>query len=523
MSSNTTVTSRTSRRSRKRQTVKKASIFQRISGLRSFRRGANLIKFLRTATFFAALPLVLLFASASTDYYVALEGYSSIEYLTFDNLPTRIEPNPAGRVRAEVIKSQVQSYVYLFVLFLALLHFRKVIRFFLSMPVLIIITMYLATTAFQSVDPDRVISNSILTFINILAAAIFAISQQGRENRLRNFYLVVFIPFVVHQLASLVLYFSIGLDILGFIASGENRVGGFSGNPNSLSLQALIGIWAAMSLLFVRNASRILKFFSLLSLGLFSINVLMSGSGTGLLVGTAIVLLMLWLNFVSYFSAMTRMAINMLLISTAFFSIAAVVFFVTPAEIFLAATSAVGKEATLTGRTDFWEVARAAIAEKFWFGWGFDNHESVLSTPAYSIPLKHYHNGFLDNAVAGGMVLIALIVVCFVIFISRLLKEWRFDYKVYPLGVAFVLLILLNLSEYSLLRPNSQPWLLFLCALSYVVANHARIGVLPEALWVDPRAFRSKTMGIEDMKSSRPTRRRRKRRASSVGGGNKSY
>lgn len=485
---------------------------QRISEIRLFRSGANFIKFLRNATLFAALPIVFLFASTSTDYYVALEGYSSIEYLTFNNLPTRVEPNIAGRERAEAFKSKVQSYMYLFVLFLALLHFRKLLKFFLSMPILVIITVYLATTAIQSIDPDRVISNTILTFINILAAAIFAISQQGREKRLRNFYLVVFIPFFVHQLASLLLYFSIGLDVLGFIASGENRVGGFSGNPNTLSLHGLIGIWAAMSLFFVRNASRFLKTLSFISLGLFGINILMSGSGTGILVGTAIVVLMLWLNFLSVFSAFTRVAVNMLLFATLFFVTAAVVVFNSPGQILQATTEAIGKETTLTGRTDFWEVGRAAIAEKFWFGWGFDNHETILSTHEYSIPLKHFHNGFLDNAIMGGIVLVVLILICFYIFISRLIKEWRLDYKVYPLGVAFVLLILMNLSEYSLLRPNSQPWLLFLCALSYVVANYARIGVLPENLWVGlPRSSRS---GITNSvaQSSKTSLRRRRRR-----------
>ena len=277
MSSNSTTRDKSPRRSRKRRAVKKAPFYQRVSEFRVFRSGANLIKFLRSATFFAALPLVLLLASTSTDYYVALEGYSSIEYLTFDNLPTRIEPNIAGRVHAEAVKAKVQAHIYIFVLFLALLHAAKLIRFFLAVPILVVITAYLMTTAVQSFDPGRVISNSILIFINILAAAIFAISQQGREQRLRNFYLVVFIPILILQLASLGLYFSIGVDIFAFIGAGENRLGGFSGNPNSLSYHALIGIWAAMSLLFVRNASKLVKIFSCVSLGVFAINILVSG------------------------------------------------------------------------------------------------------------------------------------------------------------------------------------------------------------------------------------------------------
>jgi len=524
MSTNSTVRRKRSRIPRRQQKVEKTSFTQRLSGLRFFRICANLIKFFRNATFFAALPLVILFASTSTDYYVALQGYSSIEYLTFDAMPTRVEPDQAGRERGELLKTQVQALVYLFVLFLALLHFRKLLSFFVSMPILIIIPIYLATTAIQSFEPNRVISNSILTFINILAAAIFAISQQGREKRIRNLFLVVFIPFFVHQMASFGLFISLGMDIPAFIES-DKRAGGFSGNPNTLSLHALIGLWAALSLLSLRNSSNFLRGFSLVGLGLFGINILMSGSGTGLLVGSVIVALMLWLNFLSAFRLTTRVAINMFLFATLFLFTAAVVLFKSPGELFQSATVAMGKDPTLTGRTDFWEIARSAIAEKFWFGWGYDNHQSILSIPEFTIPLKHFHNGFLDNAIVGGIVLIALIIVCFVIFLSRLMKELQYDYRVYPLGVAFVLLILMNLSEYTMLRPNSQPWLLFLCSLSYVVANYARIGVLPEYLWAEsPRLSRSGIASMDKniVKSSRsPWRRRRRRRRRKTGYNNR--
>ncbi len=516
MSNSPTSISKKTRRSRKRRTAKRVTLFELIPNSRPYRFFQNLVRLFKIAPFFAGLPLVLLFASTGTDYYVALQGYNSLDYLTFGNLPTREEPDVVGRAHAEAFKSHVQSYVYVFVLFLGLLHLKNLIRFFKSVPILIIIVAYLATTAIQSFEPGRVLANSSLVFINILAAAIFAINQQGRENRLRNFYLVVFIPFFFHQLASLVLFYSVGIDIFSFIVSGGNRLGGFSGNPNTLSAHAIVGTWSAMSLLFVRNVGQFKSTLCLIALVVFIINILLSGSGTGLLVSLILVTSMLWFNFLSHVGTNIRVTVNLLLVSSALLAAAAVVFFKTPGELFIAITDALGKESTLTGRTELWEVARQAIAEKFWFGWGYDYHESVLSIHRFTISHGHFHNGFLDSAVAGGISLVILLLFCFYSFFSRLLSEWRSNYKAYPLAISFVVLMMMNLSEYTILRPNSQLWLLFLCSFCFVAAWQARIGVLPESTWFEqyPRQSRKGNSVTGDRYSSRGGRRVRKRKRS---------
>jgi len=471
-----------SRKRRKRRSSKDQTGSNQISqGIfeqyRIFRAGRRFIRFVSTTPFFALLPVFLLLLSTSTDYYVALEGYNNINYLTFGNLPTRDEPDVIGRAQAEQIKTQVQAPIFLFILCLSLLYARKLIRFFWAIPALAILPLYLFTTSIQSFDPGRVISNSILASFAMLAAAVFAINQHGRANALRNLYMVVFTVFFLHQTASLVLYLSVGMDVLAFLAS-ENRVGGFSGNPNSLANHAVIGIWAAVSLGFSPRTGFFTKIFCLVGFFVFFLNIQMSGSGTGVLAGLTVIVISLGFNLLSRFSGNVRVLVSMLFCAFLLLAASALAIFYTPEQLFVATTESLGKDATLTGRTDIWEVGRAAIAEKFWFGWGYDNHSSVKSTREFSIPFAHFHNGFLDTTISGGILLLLLVLACFWYFLSRFVMWWYKDFQIYPLASIWLLLVILNLSEYSLLRPHSQVWLIFLCALSYVVAWRSNLGVL---------------------------------------------
>ena len=148
----------------------------------------------------------------------------------------------------------------------------------------------------------------------------------------------------------------------------------------------------------------------------------MSGSGTGLFVGSLVIVLMLGFHLLTRFSGASQILISLFVAAALLLTAAAVAFFYTPEELFVATTEGLGKDATLTGRTDLWEIGLEAVAEKVWFGWGYDGHYTVLSTREYFVPFVHYHNGFLDSTIAGGVVLLILLLLILTGWLSILFR-----------------------------------------------------------------------------------------------------
>ena len=102
------------------------------------------------------------------------------------------------------------------------------------------------------------------------------------------------------------------------------------------------------------------------------------------------------------------------------------------------ATEGVGKDVTLTGRTEIWEVALAAIEHRPVLGWSYDSHQSVFDDPSYTVPYTQYHNGFLDTLVAGGAVLMLVLGVHVRAFLGRVRRVAATGALVYPLAFGLV-------------------------------------------------------------------------------------
>lgn len=74
----------------------------------------------------------------------------------------------------------------------------------------------------------------------------------------------------------------------------------------------------------------------------------------------------------------------------------------------------IGGDSTFTGRTDLWDFALAAIAERPLTGYGYQSFWGVEGAPQASLPdgflrrTPHAHNGYLDLALQGGLIGLAL-------------------------------------------------------------------------------------------------------------------
>jgi len=130
----------------------------------------------------------------------------------------------------------------------------------------------------------------------------------------------------------------------------------------------------------------------------------------------------------------------------------------------------VGRNPTLTGRTDLWHVALGCILQHLWLGYGFNTFWGVgmqggsspvlLSVGWY---VKHAHNGFLDLSLDLGLLGLATFVTGYLVLYKRALQIVR---RVpgpasYWFCAFLCLMLLYNLDESSILVQNNIFWILY--------------------------------------------------------------
>jgi exopolysaccharide production protein ExoQ len=137
-----------------------------------------------------------------------------------------------------------------------------------------------------------------------------------------------------------------------------------------------------------------------------------------------------------------------------------------------------GRDEGLTGRTQMWSLVAVMIAEKpvlgygygaFWRGYG---GPAGLIWDAFGAEIFYSHNGFLDVCLDIGLVGTGLFVVGYVIGFRRAVAKAVLLPRLTNLWPILFLVFLFttNLTEGSILRANTLPWILY-TALYYRLAK----------------------------------------------------
>ncbi len=152
-------------------------------------------------------------------------------------------------------------------------------------------------------------------------------------------------------------------------------------------------------------------------------------------------------------------------------SLAAVVLYNLPVLL-----SLMGRDATLSGRTEIWKQTWRFILERPVTGWGYAAFWRGLEGHSFEVAAAlrflvfHAHNGFLEIWLELGLPGLAL-------FTLSYLRAWRRLWPVLRSGnirrvlwmVLFLLLILLcDLDENTLLTFNGLPWVLYVSVLANI-------------------------------------------------------
>ena len=128
-----------------------------------------------------------------------------------------------------------------------------------------------------------------------------------------------------------------------------------------------------------------------------------------------------------------------------------------------------GRDSTLTGRTDIWRALEGPIGQRLWFGYGYGGFwlgtgtesESVVESVRWSV--QYAHNGVLDLALQLGVVGVAMFALVYIVscrYGVRWARMQRGALSLWPLCY-FAFMLFYNLSDSTIIAHNNIFWILF--------------------------------------------------------------
>lgn len=445
---------------------------------RRVRRFAALTVKAAYAPSIAAVPFLLMVLIACIDFATLEYSADSVESLFSQRFQTISEDSDAI-ARAEVIQKAWQTLAYGLLVVLILARLGPIVQFFWKEKTLLLLTVTLLTSVLVSDYPSKVVTN-VIHAVFALAAVYFFLygSRPGGAIATRLQWAVALTTSTVH-VASLAVWFSIDTGGLALIAEGW-RYGGFAGNPNSMGSMCVLTCWASWSLLANRKLSWKLRMLAAASsfLALFSAHL--AASVTTFVVLALIAAATLTRYFIDAFTAPVQRILTAMMMILALGATPIYLLNAEPRQgsILEEASENLTGDSTLTGRTDIWSIGTAAIRERPLLGWSYDTHQTIFDDRRFELPYHQYHNGYIDVAVSGGLLLFSILAMQVIITLLRCLKHHKSGGDAFSLMLFATALLLHNLSEWSLVRPINSLWLVYLaCAVTaaMLMSSHPTI------------------------------------------------
>jgi exopolysaccharide production protein ExoQ len=252
------------------------------------------------------------------------------------------------------------------------------------------------------------------------------------------------------------------------VAHGERVWVGIFGNKNVLGRCMVL----STALFFLRARMPSGRILSLAAAALSMSLVVLSRSASAIVVLSALLALIpmfiLW-------SSRNRLAIAMLIMAVVVLGTVSLLL-VANSEVVL---TALGKEPTLTGRTELWEAVWSRILERPWLGYGYEAFwtgwkgasAAVLEAVGWETP--HAHNGVLDLWLSLGFIGVATFAVSFVAAVGRAIAAAQAGdsvYAIWPL-VFLSFMLFYNMTESTILRQHSVFWVLYVATVTQGSVN----------------------------------------------------
>lgn len=319
--------------------------------------------------------------------------------------------------------------------------------------IILILTGVAVFSYFWSASPQLTLRRSVA----LIGTTLFGVYLGTRYNPREQLRLIAWALGIG---AVLSLLFAVFLPIYG-VDPGFDVVAwrGVYSQKNSLGRYMVLSSLVFLLIAFSSSKHRWVAWSGLgLSVGL----LVMSTSKTSLVVLLAVLILLPFYRAIrwSYTLSIPIFIIAILLLASI------VILFTAEAETVL---GFIGKDLTLTGRTDLWAVVFTMIQQRFWLGYGYSAF--WLGWEGYSADVwkvfnwlpNHAHNGFLDIWLDLGLLGLSIFILS---FFNSLVKAvaWVRHTKTleYCWPIVYLTVILLyNLTYSTLIDQNSLFWILY--------------------------------------------------------------
>ena len=353
---------------------------------------------------------------------------------------------------------------YSITLFLIACRYKRTVYILLSNPLLMATSVLISSSFFWSFSRGDSLRGGIFATFNML----FAVYLAGRYTLKQQ---ITMLSYVLLTIAVLNFVFVYAFPQYG-IMGGPVHPGAWRGvftHKNGAGRLMVLSC-GVMFTMFNEVKNKHQKLMYIVGFILSFLMIYKSGSG-GALVNSFFILTIIVI--IQVFKSETRklsLAIIFLAATTVFISLAYV-------PIMTFALGLIGKDPTLTGRTDIWEYIYTMIGYQPALGYGvggFWHGEKgaslyVIQRAGWMVP--DAHQGFLDAALQIGIIGVSMLsLVLWQTLLRglarvRLFRTWISSWPaVYMLYISLV-----NMSESSLLAPNSIFWIL-ICSMSLTLS-----------------------------------------------------
>lgn len=354
------------------------------------------------------------------------------------------------------VKIATQFAIYAITAGLILLNLREFLKLFIRHPWLwLLLVLAIASTGWSD-DPGFTARRSLV----LVASTCFGIYLAQRYT-LREILRMVYIAGVLAAIASLlVVWKKPEFGISGGVTAGDWQ--GIFGQKNTLGrFMAFEVMVCGVGVLAEKGFWRIFCIFGVLACMPL---LIMSKDATAYLAAPILALSLPLFLFIRKHSFLKTAAVLSGLAAT----IVGIVFvmIIEPSKLL----HLLGKDSTLTGRTDIWSMVWDKFLQRPWVGYGYsafwmgkDGKESAGISEALHWIVPHSHNGFLDVLVQVGAVGLLLFFVGYAIFFYDALRCARASKTilgVFPL-LYLTFMILFNCSEGSIIREENIFWVLY--------------------------------------------------------------